>query len=51
MLPVPVGIVLFLCYADITNMSNKFTIEIEQEVDGRWVADVQELPEFLRMGQ
>jgi len=29
---------------------NKFTIEIEQEADGRWIADVQELPGVLTYG-
>jgi predicted RNase H-like HicB family nuclease len=31
-------------------MANKFTIEIEQETDGRWIADVQELPGVLAYG-
>ncbi len=33
------------------NMNNKrFTIEIEQEVDGRFIAEVQELPGVLCYG-
>ncbi len=32
-------------------MSNKFTIETEKEEDGRWIADVQELPGVLTYGQ
>lgn len=32
------------------NMANKFTIETEQEIDGRWIADVQELPGVLAYG-
>ena len=28
-----------------------FTIEIEREVDGRWIADVQELPGVIVYGQ
>ena len=31
-------------------MANKFTIDIEQETDGRWIADVQELPGVLVYG-
>ena len=29
---------------------SKFTIELEQETDGRWIAEVQELPGVLSYG-
>jgi predicted RNase H-like HicB family nuclease len=29
----------------------KFTIEIEREADGRWIADVRELPGALAYGK
>ena len=29
---------------------SKFTVEIEQEIDGRWIAEVQELPGVLCYG-
>ena len=29
---------------------SKFTIELEQETDGRWIAEVQELPGVLCYG-
>ena len=29
----------------------KFTVEIEREVDGRWIADVLELPGVLAYGK
>lgn len=32
-------------------MRTKFTIEYEQEVDGRWLAEVLELPGVLAYGQ
>lgn len=28
-----------------------FTVELEQEVDGRWIADVQELPGAMVYGK
>ncbi|MBI2097653.1 MAG: type II toxin-antitoxin system HicB family antitoxin [Candidatus Vogelbacteria bacterium] len=31
--------------------STNFTIELEQETDGRWIAEVQELPGALCYGQ
>lgn len=30
--------------------NSKFTIELEQETDGRWIAEVQELPGVLCYG-
>ena len=32
-------------------MANKFRIEVEKETDGRWIADVQELPGVLVYGK
>ena len=29
---------------------SKFTVELEQETDGRWIAEVQELPGVLCYG-
>lgn len=33
------------------DVQTKFTIEYEQEVDGRWLAEVLELPGVLAYGQ
>ncbi|MFH1169998.1 MAG: type II toxin-antitoxin system HicB family antitoxin [Candidatus Vogelbacteria bacterium] len=30
--------------------NSKFTVELEQETDGRWIAEVQELPGVLCYG-
>ena len=32
-------------------MSTVFTIEIEEEVDGRWIADVVEIPGAMAYGR
>ncbi len=33
------------------NKSSKFTIEFERETDGRWIAEIQELPGVLSYGK
>ena len=39
------------CYSGISRALNmNFTLECEQEVDGRWIAEVPELPEVLAYG-
>ena len=32
-------------------MTNMYAIEVEQEVDGRWIAEVRDLPGVLAYGQ
>ncbi len=32
------------------NKISRFTVELEQETDGRWIADVQELPGVMVYG-
>jgi len=39
------------CYSGISRALNmNFTLECEQEVDGRWIAEVPELPGVLAYG-
>jgi predicted RNase H-like HicB family nuclease len=39
------------CYSDINReLQVNFTLECEQEVDGRWIAEVPELPGVLAYG-
>jgi predicted RNase H-like HicB family nuclease len=39
------------CYCDMNRELNmNFTLECEQEVDGRWIAEVPELPGVLAYG-
>ena len=39
------------CYSDINReLQMNFTLECEQEVDGRWIAEVPELPGVLAYG-
>jgi predicted RNase H-like HicB family nuclease len=39
------------CYSGISGALNmNFTLECEQEVDGRWIAEVPELPGVLAYG-
>ena len=39
------------CYSGINRQLNmNFTLECEQEVDGRWIAEVPELPGVLAYG-
>ena len=39
------------CYSGISKSLNmNFTLECEQEVDGRWIAEVPELPGVLAYG-
>lgn len=39
------------CYSGISTEQNmNFTLECEQEVDGRWIAEVPELPGVLAYG-
>ena len=39
------------CYSDISRELNmNFTLECEQEVDGRWIAEVPELPGVIAYG-
>jgi predicted RNase H-like HicB family nuclease len=39
------------CYSGISmEVSMNFTLECEQEVDGRWIAEVPELPGVLAYG-
>ena len=39
------------CYSVVSrSLSMNFTLECEQEVDGRWIAEVPELPGVLAYG-
>ena len=39
------------CYSSISrDLNMNFTLECEQEVDGRWIAEVPELPGVLAYG-
>ncbi len=39
------------CYSEINrDLHMNFTLECEQEVDGRWIAEVPELPGVLAYG-
>jgi predicted RNase H-like HicB family nuclease len=39
------------CYSGISSeLTMNFTLECEQEVDGRWIAEVPELPGVLAYG-
>ena len=39
------------CYSSISrDLNMNFTLECEQEVDGRWIAEVPELPVVLAYG-
>jgi predicted RNase H-like HicB family nuclease len=39
------------CYSSINwDLNMNFTLECEQEVDGRWIAEVPELPGVLEYG-
>ena len=39
------------CYSVVSRVLNmNFTLECEQEVDGRWIAEVPELPGVLAYG-
>ena len=40
-----------ICYDDLEGKVMKFTIESEQETDGRWLAEVIELPGVMVYGQ
>lgn len=43
-----------MCYTKNTNgkeVKTKFTVEYEQEEDGRWLAEVKELPGVLTYGK
>ena len=42
---------ILLWYITFMNKMSKFTIEIDREIDGRWIADVQELPGVLSYGK
>ena len=43
--------VLRCCYGGISSASEMdFTLECEQEVDGRWIAEIPELPGVLSYG-
>jgi predicted RNase H-like HicB family nuclease len=39
------------CYGSISrDLNMNFTLECEQEIDGRWIAEVPELPGVLAYG-
>jgi predicted RNase H-like HicB family nuclease len=40
---------VILLYKDQVTM--KYTIETEQEVDGRWIAEVNEIPGVMKYGK
>ncbi len=33
-----------------SQLANQFTIEIEQEIDGRWIAEISEVPGVMAYG-
>lgn len=35
---------------EMLNKASRFTVELEQETDGRWIADVQEIPGAMVYG-